>query len=235
MTVFSNRRALIIGGSGAIGSVIAHGLAQRGASVTVHGAHSLERLNSVIESIRRSGGHAQSLLCPLDSPDMIEKVLDTEHPDIFVCAWGPFRRGALETMTVNDWQYLVYANLMVPGMFISALLPSMIEKKWGRLLLFGGTNTDTIRAFKTTALYSSAKTALGTLAKSVALVHADICCNVLCPGLTDTFSSDCTYNHAHNPGGKILSPQMIATVALNILENPQINGAIIPVDYGLKL
>jgi NAD(P)-dependent dehydrogenase (short-subunit alcohol dehydrogenase family) len=116
----------------------------------------------------------------------------------------------------------------------------MINNGWGRILLFGGTNTDTIRGFSTTAAYSAAKTALGVLAKSVAKSAGShgVSCNVLCPGLTDTEYGDAearAYNRSRSPGGKALDPVEIARLAADILENPQVNGAIIPVDKGVVL
>jgi NAD(P)-dependent dehydrogenase (short-subunit alcohol dehydrogenase family) len=116
----------------------------------------------------------------------------------------------------------------------------MIAKKWGRILLFGGTNTDTIRGFSTTSAYSAAKTALGVVAKSVALTAGPhgVTCNVVCPGLTDTEYSRGEaekYNRERSPGGIPLNSGEIADMALRILEYPQVNGAIIPIDRGLKL
>ena len=135
---------------------------------------------------------------------------------------------------------MVTSNLIFPGALVSMVLNGMIEQSWGRILLFGSTNTDTIRGFTTTAPYSAAKTALGVLAKSVAKTAASkgITCNVLCPGLTDTeYTPDALalYNREKSPVGKPLTPKDIAHIALAVLENPAINGAILPVDAGIVL
>jgi len=120
------------------------------------------------------------------------------------------------------------------------VISGMIERNWGRILLFGGTNTDTIRGFITTTAYSAAKTALGVIAKSVAKSAGSrgVTCNVLCPGLTDTeYTAEdlLRYNREKSPGGKPLSAEQIAHAALAILENPGFNGAVIPVDQGIVL
>jgi NAD(P)-dependent dehydrogenase (short-subunit alcohol dehydrogenase family) len=167
-------------------------------------------------------------------------LLRSPPPDILVCAWGPYKRCALEDLRPEDWFSLTAANLILPGILISSVLPGMIGREWGRILLFGGTNTDAIRGFATTAAYSAAKTALGVLAKSTALTAGPrgVTCNVICPGLTDTEYADeavRAYNRERSPGGKALSPDELAAFALHILEHPQVNGAIIPVDRGLKL
>jgi NAD(P)-dependent dehydrogenase (short-subunit alcohol dehydrogenase family) len=135
---------------------------------------------------------------------------------------------------------MVTANLVFPGILVSGVLRGMTERSWGRILLFGGTNTDTIRGFTTTTAYSAAKTALGVLAKSVAKSCGSrgITCNVLCPGLTNTEytqEEQERYNFEKSPGGKPLNPVHIAAAAIAILENPCINGAVVTSDQGLVL
>jgi len=141
---------------------------------------------------------------------------------------------------VEFWQNIVTTNLIFPGILVSSVLRGMMERNWGRILLFGGTNTDTIRGFTTTAAYSAAKTALGVLAKSAAKSCGSlgITCNVLCPGLTETeytLEEQKNYNFSKSPGGKPLNPRQIALAALAILENPCINGAVLTADQGLVL
>jgi NAD(P)-dependent dehydrogenase (short-subunit alcohol dehydrogenase family) len=159
-------------------------------------------------------------------------------PDILVLAWGPFRRFPLEETKPEDWRFLVESNLIFPGILISGMLCDMINNKWGRILLFGGTKTAEIRGFSASAAYSAAKTALGVLAKSAAKSagKAGVTCNVLCPGLTDTEytgQEEQKYNRDKSPGGKALKPEDIARAALGILENPAVNGSIISVDGGI--
>jgi 3-oxoacyl-[acyl-carrier protein] reductase len=109
----------------------------------------------------------------------------------------------------------------------------MIENGWGRILLFGGTGTAAIKGYRTTAAYSAAKTALGSLAKSVALEAGSrgVSCNVVCPGFVDTEycgPADRAYNAAHSPGGKALAPGEVARFALGILEDGRLNGEVLP-------
>jgi NAD(P)-dependent dehydrogenase (short-subunit alcohol dehydrogenase family) len=113
----------------------------------------------------------------------------------------------------------------------------MINNGWGRILLFGGTNTSQIRGFSSTAAYSAAKTALGVLAKSVAKTagKSGVACNVICPGLTDTEYTaleEREFNRKKS-GGKALTPGEVAQTALDVLESPVLNGAVIPVDRGV--
>jgi 3-oxoacyl-[acyl-carrier protein] reductase len=239
--VFTGKTALVIGGSGGIGSAVSVRLGALGARVMVHGGSSQERLDRTLALIREAGGRGEGFLCPADTPGAAERILArVPAPDILVCAWGPFKRAALEKLDPADWEHIIQNNLIFPGILVSLVLCDMINNGWGRILLFGGTNTDTIRGFSTTAAYSAAKTALGVLAKSVAKSAGShgVSCNVLCPGLTDTEYGDTAaraYNRSRSPGGKALDPAEIARLAVDILENPQVNGAIIPVDKGVVL
>ena len=238
---FSGKKALIVGGTGGIGRAVALGLAERGAELTVHGGSSQEKLKCTLKAIREKGGEADGFLLPIDSPAAAEVIIArAPAPDILVCAWGPFGQGKLETLDCEFWQKMSDFNLVFPGIMISLVIKGMIERNWGRILLFGGTNTDTIRGFTTTAAYSAAKTALAVIAKSAAKAAAcgSVTCNLVCPGLTETEYTTRElelYNREKSPDGKPLRPEEIASAVLAILENPKINGAIIPVDGGLFL
>jgi short-subunit dehydrogenase len=61
---------------------------------------------------------------------------------------------------------------------------------------------------------------------------------VVCPGLTDTeYTTEKlkAYNRAKSPGGQPLKPEQVASAALAILENPCINGTVVPIDQGIVL
>ena len=238
---FLGKRALVVGGTGGIGRALALGLAERGAEVTVHGGSSTERLESTLGEIRKTGGKCDGFLLPIEKAAAAEEILArSPSPDILICAWGPFRQAAIEDLNAEFWQIMVEGNLVFPGILVSKCLPPMITRNWGRILLFGGTNTDTIRGFSTTAAYSAAKTALGVIAKSVARTAGafGVTCNVVCPGLTCTeytTEENQRYNLEKSPGGRPLSPQDVALAALNILETPSVNGVVLPIDQGLVL
>jgi NAD(P)-dependent dehydrogenase (short-subunit alcohol dehydrogenase family) len=239
--IFSGKRALVIGGSGGIGAAISIKLAEMGAEVFVHGGNSEERLNQTLQKIRDLGGKAEGFLFQSDTEGAAEAIFaKIPHPDILICSWGPFLQQSLAEMKTEQWNYIIKSNLIFPGSLISLVLPKMIKKKWGRIMLFGSTKTDTIRGFSTTAAYSAAKTALGVLAKSVAIQteSENITCNVICPGLVETEYVDNVmkeYIKKHSPNGKIETPADVAEFAAAILPLNQLNGAIIPLDYGIKL
>jgi NAD(P)-dependent dehydrogenase (short-subunit alcohol dehydrogenase family) len=239
--IFSGKKALVIGGSGGIGAAISIKLAEMGAELFVHGGHSEEKLNQTLKSIRDLGSKAEGFLYPADTDGAAEAILaKVPAPDILICSWGPFLQRSLAEMSPREWEHIIKNNLIFPGTLVSFVLRDMIRQGWGRIILFGGTNTSTICGFSTTAAYSAAKTALGVLAKSVALQieAANVTCNVICPGLVETeYVDDAMKNYIknHSPTGKIETPIDVAEFVAAILPLDQLNGAIIPLDYGIKL
>ena len=238
---FLGKKALVIGGTGGIGRAVALGLAEAGAELTIHGGSSQARLDSTLKAIQEKGGKAKGFLLSITGPHAATEILaHSPAPDILVCAWGPFKQGSLEALDRDFWQETTEKNLIFPGLIVSLALKGMMERNWGRILLFGGTNTDTIRGFTTTAAYSAAKTGLAVIAKSAAKTAGSrgVTCNMICPGLTDTEyagEEQRRYNREKSPAGRPLSAEEIARSALDILGNPGLNGAIIPVDQGLVL
>ena len=238
---FPGKKALVVGGTGGIGRAVALGLAEMGAELTVHGGSSVAKLESTLKIIREHGGTADGFLLPIDKPSAAEEIIvRSPAPDILVCAWGPFKQGRLDSLDSQFWQNMTESNLVFPGILVSLVLKGMMERSWGRILLFGGTNTDTIRGFTTTAAYSAAKTALGVLAKSVAKAAASrsVTCNVVCPGLTDTeYTTEelRLYNREKSPGGQALTAEQVARTALAVISTPCINGALVPADAGLVI
>lgn len=191
--------------------------------------------------LRSLGAEAEGFLMPLQGPeDAPELCRRAARIDILVCAFGPFLRGPLETQTAGDWSRVTGLNLALPGALVSTCIGSMLERSWGRILLFGGTGTDAIRGFSTTAAYAAAKTGLGSLAKSVARVGGErnVTCNVLCPGFVDTEYVDeqeRSWMLKRAGAARVLDSAEIAQTAYELLANSALNGAIIAVDAGLSL
>jgi len=221
---FAGKRAIVVGGTGGLGLAVSRRLQEAGADIVAVGRHHVDKLE-IFEI---------NLDIPSSHDTLIEYV---STADILCVVRGPFLQKSLRDTSSADWDEVVSANLTFPGKLVSSCLPGMIAKRWGRILLFGGTRTDSIRGFRTNAAYAAAKTGLSSLAKSVALVHANdgITCNVLCPGLSDTEYLDAETRASlarKNPDGKLIGAKKIADAAFFLLANPECNGVTLPVDKG---
>ncbi len=157
--------------------------------------------------------------------------------DIICVCYGPFLQQKLHEMDSQSWEKMIELNLLLPALVISSALPQMMEKKWGRFLLIGGTRTERVNAFATNAAYASSKTALSTLVRSTALEYAKygITCNALFPGFTKTeyLREDiCDILSSKMPQKRLIEATEVAETAINVLKQPMVNGSLISIDGG---
>lgn len=245
MDIFAKKKAVVVGGSGGIGAKLSIKLAQAGASVLVHGGHNSHKLADLMETLKTQSPHAahhQELIQEITgdniasfaSSPLLEHIAEA---DILCVAFGPFLQASLEETTAKQWIDITLLNYALPGICVSAALPHMKENNWGRILLFGGSLTHNVKAFRTNAAYGGAKTALCSLVKSTATQYSGygITCNGILPGLTETeYQSPQLLSQLaqKNPSGKIIPAETIASAALNLLSVKEINGALLNVDDG---
>ncbi|HUW40025.1 MAG TPA: SDR family NAD(P)-dependent oxidoreductase [Rectinemataceae bacterium] len=240
----TGRRALIVGGSGGLGRAVALELARRGASLEIHGGSSRDRLDETLQEARAEAlGEARvnGFLQRIERPaDLLKRLPELGKLDILVCAFGPFVRKSLAATTSEDWERIALLDLALPGALASAFLPGMAERGWGRMLFFGGTRTDGIRAYASNAAYAAAKTGLAVLVKSLAAEgsRTGVACIALCPGLVDTEYLDENARlelRAKAPRGELLRARDIAgaAVALIAADPCAASGAVLTMDGGL--
>jgi len=241
---FSGRRALVLGGSGGIGRAVSLALARRGAALVVQGGSSRERLDAVLADARAAGSpEAAGFLQAIERPaDILDRLPGLGRIDILAAAFGPFVQKSLADTSAADWERLALLDLALPGALCSALLPAMAARSYGRILLFGGSRTDAIRAYSSNAAYAAAKTGLSVLAKSLAAegARANVACLLVCPGLVDTEYHSASARErfrAQAPGGRLIEPAEIAESALALLaaDPCPASGAVLNLDAGLAL
>ena len=227
------KSALIIGGTSGIGYAIAQRLLQEAVSVVLQGKTFSTRIEALC-----SQGNVAGLICDLTDASYVDELCRYAHAaDILCVAYGPFLQKPLDVTSVEEWSSTVYANLTLPGILVSAALSGMKARHWGRILLFGGTETQIIRGFKTNPVYGAAKTGILSLVRSVSMGYAaaGITANAICPGFTDSGLLEETerLNWAKkNPDGELVPLSAITEAALFLLKNSIYNGVIMPIDKG---
>jgi 3-oxoacyl-[acyl-carrier protein] reductase len=240
--ILAGKRALVIGGSGGIGKSVAIELARRGASLIVQGGSSQPRLDTTLKELAGFGAEASGFLFHIERPSQIAEFLPSlGRIDLLVTAFGPFLSTSLASTTAEDWEKLVLLNLALPGTLASMLLPGMLERGWGRILLFGGTGTDRVRPYSTNAAYAAAKSGLSVLTKSIAAEGAgrNVGCILACPGFVDTeYLSEREREHLRSiaPGGRLLFAGDIARNAVDLIaaDPCTASGAVISFDGGIS-
>jgi NAD(P)-dependent dehydrogenase (short-subunit alcohol dehydrogenase family) len=186
MTQLSGKVCLITGASGAIGSTIARQLHKEGA----HLALGFRRTKP--EPLREeSGGGSDrvSRFCfdVADWKQVRDAVQEVESKlgqvDVLVnCAGvvGPI--GPFETSDVRDWAKTVEINLLGSMYLARAVVPGMMARRQGKIILLSGGGAAYGKPFFTS--YSSSKAAVVRFAESLAeeLEEANIQVNAVAPG-----------------------------------------------------
>ena len=239
-----NKTAFIIGGSGGIGKEISLKYAEEGYNLIVQGS-SLEKLNKLkiqFEKIKKT--HQTMELLPISfekdkisQKDMKQLKKHLENAQILVICYGPFLQKEIHKTTEEDWESIVYWNYTFPGEIISYALNTMIKNEYGRIVVFGGTRTQTVNGFRTNAVYAGAKTALCSFVKSVAAEYGkyNITCNGILPGFVETeYITQETKEllKTKMPRKELISPKNIAETIFFVTKYRNINGALINIDEG---
>lgn len=175
------RRALVTGGTRGIGHAIARRLIAEGVMVTITGRNA--------DAARRAG---EALGCAALAADVsdeaaIARAIAAAQPiDILVNNAGIALSRPAVKLTLADWQHVLSINLT--GAFIGCrlVLPSMIERGWGRIVNVA--STAGLRPYLYTAAYCAAKHGLIGLTRALALETArnGVTVNAVCPGFTAT-------------------------------------------------
>lgn len=230
--IFRDKNILIAGGTGGIGAALTKKLLASGGNITVIGRKN--PYGGQDGTLRE--GNINFLSLDLDSRECLPSLKTAaEKTDVLCIVRGPFLQKTLHETSAEEWESTVFSNLTIPGAAVSSALPGMKAKNWGRILLFGGTRTDRVRGFSTNAAYAAAKTGISSLIRSVAENYADygISCCGICPGFTDTeYITDGQRKTLSEkiPGGKLISPEKIADMAVFLLSHFELNGSIITPD-----
>jgi NAD(P)-dependent dehydrogenase (short-subunit alcohol dehydrogenase family) len=139
MAQLDGRTALVTGGGRGLGRAIALALAKQGAAVAV-GARSTHEVDAVAGELRESGQRALSV--PLDVAaassvgNAVRRVQDELGPiDILVNNAGVVSPlGRLLQVDAGEWEQSVGINLFGVVRCIRAVLPDMLERKFGRIV-----------------------------------------------------------------------------------------------------
>ena len=237
----SGRRAIVLGGSGGIGRHVSAQLAEAGAHVVVHGGRREEKLATLLRELHRKGLAAEGFMHSVRHADeLLDSVRKRMPFDIVVVAFGPLLQKPLAETSYAEWRRIVELNLTLPGALVSLTAPEMAERGWGRIVLFGGTQTEQIRGFRTVAAYSAAKTGIGSLVRSAAREFGDrgVAINAVAPGYVETeYLSPRMVRQlaARSPDNTLIPASSLARFVLNLViqRSTIVNGAVIPMDKGL--
>ena len=199
----STRRALITGGSGAIGAAICRKLAADGCHVIVHANSGLARAEALCQSLIAEGLSAEAV--QFDVTDAVataaalEKLLEGGAIQIVVNNAGIHDDAAFPGMTNEQWHRVIDVSLHGFFHVTQPLTMPMVRTRWGRIITIS--SIAGIMGNRGQANYAAAKGALHAATKtlSIELASRGITVNAIAPGI---IASDMTEG--------VFDPQQIA-------------------------
>jgi len=185
------RTAIVTGSGQNIGRAIALELARAGANVVVNGHRNTDAVEAVAQEVRGLGGAAMTAVADVGDAEAVQAMVDEAVQrfgsiDIAVSNVSARRRQAFLDISVADWKAVLDTNLSASFYLARACLPSMMKKRWGRIVNISGSEgfaPEPDQAHKVTC-----KAGVFALAKAIALEFGPfgITANAVAPGSIDT-------------------------------------------------
>lgn len=188
------KNALVIGGAGGIGNVIAQAFAKYGAGVAI-ASRNEESLKKGVEEIQKfTEKDVLYFLVDASDPESIKQLAKEAeekmgHVDILVNSQGYNKGNNCFDFTVEEWQK--HFDVNVTGVMVASVefARKMKERSWGRII-----NVSSIRGLLAAPggggamAYGSSKAAVNMLTKQLAceLAQYGITCNAICPTVIKT-------------------------------------------------
>ena len=179
------KRALVTGSTAGIGFAIARGLARERAEVIVNGrseqkvAEAIQRISSEV------GSTATGVAADLSSAEGVDRLIEgAGRVDILINNAGIFEPVPFPEISDQDWFRFFELNVMSGVRLARALLPSMLQRDWGRIMFISSESGVQIPAEM--VHYGVTKTAQLALSRGIAesVAGTGVTVNSVLPGPT---------------------------------------------------
>jgi 3-oxoacyl-[acyl-carrier protein] reductase len=135
-TGIQGRSALVNGASAGMGRAAAESLAAEGVDLVLS-ARGAERLEEAAHDLRsRFGIRVTAVAADHSTAEGRQRILEAcPSPDILVatCSPPPMTPDH-RAITMEQWRDSIETGLMSPVQFIEAVLPGMVQRRWGRIV-----------------------------------------------------------------------------------------------------
>lgn len=191
MGKLDGRVALVTGSSRGIGRATALAFAAEGADVVINGLDDEDREQAVAEEVRALGRRALTVDADVTNIDDVGRLFgraldEFEYIDILVNNAGGGWNSPFLDITTENWDRHVSYNLRSVFLCTRAVLPSMLERGFGRVINLA--SQIGVKGGYQLAHYAAAKGGVMSFTKSLAIEFAGsgITVNAVAPGRINT-------------------------------------------------
>ena len=239
----TRRRALVTGGSGAIGAAICRHLAAAGLEVIVHAHRNVEAARALADSIVAAGGAARVLAFDVTDTGrcaaLLEELADEAPVQVLVNNAGVHDDAPFPGMGHAQWANVIDVSLNGFYNVTHPLVLPMIRTRWGRIVTI--TSIAAQIGNRGQANYAAAKGALHSATRSLALELAarGVTVNAVAPGIIATAMSAQAFDDAAIarlvPLGRAGTPDDVANAVAYLAsdEAGYITGQVLSVNGGM--
>jgi 3-oxoacyl-[acyl-carrier protein] reductase len=184
------KKALITGGSGAIGGAIATQLAADGLHVYVQAHRGIDRAQETVAQIQAAGGSAETLIFDVTDAeatrDLLEKLCEHQAIQVLINCAGIHDDAVFPGLRSEQWHRVIDVSLNGFFNVSQPLIMPMIRSRWGRIVNIS--SVAAIMGNKGQVNYAAAKAALHGATKSLALEVASrgVTVNAVAPGIIES-------------------------------------------------
>lgn len=237
------KRALVTGGSGAIGSAICHRLAADGYAVIVHAHRHSDAAEHVAEKIAAQNGTA--MVATFDITDgsatgqALQSLLAQGPIQVVVNNSGIHADAPMAGMTQQQWKEVIEVSLNGFFHVTQPLLLPMIGTRWGRIVSISSLTA--VIGNRGQANYAAAKAGLHGASKSLAIELASrgITVNVVAPGMIESAATRQAFTpeqvESMVPMKRVGTPEEVASLVAFLVSEQAgyITGQVIGINGGL--
>ncbi len=194
------KRALVTGGSGAIGAAICRQLTADGLHVIVHANKNLVSAQKLVAELQAAGGSAQAIQFDVTdgaaTQSALETLLEGGAIQVLVNNAGIHDDAVFPGMQRHQWDSVIDVSLNGFFNVTQPLSMPMIRSRWGRIISIS--SIAGILGNRGQTNYAAAKGALHAASKSLALELAtrNITVNAVAPGIISSDMSKDVFDSA---------------------------------------
>ncbi|NMG20596.1 SDR family NAD(P)-dependent oxidoreductase [Brasilonema bromeliae] len=162
--------AVVLGVGPGLGSAVAHRFAREGFAVGLMARNS-QQLSQIQSEIEQSGAKALSVTVDASDPASVKAAFEEVSsqlgaPEVFVYNAGAFQRAGILELTPEQFESCWKVNCFGAFLAVQQVLPAMVERRRGTILLTGATAA--VRGSAKFAALAVGKFGLRALAQSLA-------------------------------------------------------------------